>query len=339
MNEALALSAQITVGFVAIAILKSVILFFGLLTVAGNLVWIERRVLARLQHRIGPNRCGPFGTLQPVADVFKLFTKEESEPPFANRWLFYLAPVLIMATTMMSFGIIPFGESDWAVISDLNVAVLVFLALSSLGVYAVVLAGWSSNSKYSVIGGLRATAQMISYELSMALGVLGVVMMAGSFSLKQIVHAQYPLWFILLQPIGFIVFVISAAAESRRTPFDLPEAENELVAGFHTEYSSMKFAMFFLGEYVGMVLLSCIITLLYLGGWRGPWLPGPVWMLIKVCIIVFIFIWVRATFPRFRYDQLMKLGWQWLLPLSILNIIISALLGLAFPGLVPDAIR
>jgi NADH-quinone oxidoreductase subunit H len=315
-----------------IAFAKAAIIMFVLLTFAGYAVWIERRVLARLQHRVGPNRAGPFGFLQPAADVFKLLTKEESIPPFVDKVLFLAAPALIMITTMITFAIVPFGSSDWLVVSDANIGILVFLALSSLGVYSIVLAGWSSNSKYAVIGGLRATAQMISYELSMSMSVLAIVMMTGTLNLREIVHAQDRVWFIVPQILGFMIFMISIFAESRRVPFDLPEAENELVAGFHTEYSSMKFALFFLGEYVGMLLLSCIAVILYLGGWKGPGpaFLDPLWMLLKVSAIVFVFIWVRATFPRFRYDHLMELGWKWLMPLSILNLIITAVLSLAF---------
>lgn len=334
-----------TYEIVLAAVVKSLVMLFLLLTAAAYLVWAERRILARLQGRIGPNRAGWFGILQPAADLFKLLTKEDVDPPFSDKVLYYLAPAIVMFTTMLAFGIIPFGEQlsryDLFVVSDLNLGVLLFLALSSIGVYSVVFAGWSSNSKYSTLGGLRATAQMISYELSMSLSALAAVMLSGSFNLRDIVHAQHPLWFVVLSPLGFIVFLVSVAAESRRTPFDLPEAENELVAGYHTEYSSMKFAMFFLGEYVSVMLLSCLITIFYLGGWIGPgpvWL-GPLWMLIKILVLVFLFIWVRASYPRFRYDHLMELGWKWLIPLSILNLVITAAIALAFPGLIPHAVR
>lgn len=322
-----------------LALVKSGVLLGALLTFAAYAVWAERRLLGLMQGRPGPNRVGPFGLLQPLADVLKLFTKEETLPPFADRVLFLVAPALIMFTSMLTFAIVPFGEHDLFVITDANVGVLLFLAFSSLGVYSIVFAGWSSNSKYSVLGGLRATAQMISYELPMGLSALAVVMLAGSFSLQDIVRAQSPYYFILINPLGFMVFLVSVMAESRRTPFDLPEAENELVAGFHTEYSSMKFALFFLGEYVGVVLLSAIIAVFYLGGWHGPWIPGPHWMLLKTFALVFLFIWVRATMPRFRYDHLMTLGWKWLIPLSILNVIVTAALALLFPGLVPNAVR
>lgn len=319
------------------ALIQSAILLFVLLTLAAYAVLLERIVIARLQARVGPNRAGPFGLLQPLADLFKLLTKEDSRPPFVDKWLFTAAPMLIMVTTILSFAVIPMGLHPAWRLTDVNIAALIFLGLSSLGVYSIVLAGWSSNSKYATLGGLRATAQMISYELSMGMSVLACALMAGSFSLVDIVNAQRPFWFILLQPIGFVVFFIAIFAESRRTPFDLPEAENELVAGFHTEYSSMKFALFFLGEYVGVLLLSAMLALLYLGGWSGPWLPDPIWMCIKIFVLLFIFIWARATFPRFRYDHLMELGWKWLMPLSILNLVISAIVVLAFPDLIPNA--
>lgn len=320
-------------------LLKGAVVLFVLLTLAGYLVFVERKVIARLQHRVGPNRAGPWGLLQPLADVLKLLTKEESFPPFVNKVLFILAPAIITVTGLLGFAIVPIGNGPWYVIADMNLGVLFFLALSSLGVYSIVLAGWASNSKYAVLGGLRATAQMISYELSMAMSLLAVVLMAGSFQLSQIAKAQSPIWFIFLQPIGFFVFLTAMVAESRRTPFDIPEAENEIVAGFHTEYSSMKFALFFLGEYMGIVLLSFIISIAYLGGWSGPFASGPWWLFLKVAAFVFFFIWIRATYPRLRYDHLMELGWRYLLPLSILNLLLTALLALAFPGLVPHAVR
>ncbi len=316
-------------------LIKGAIVLFVLLTFAGYAVYIERKIIARLQHRVGPNRAGPFGLLQPLADVLKLLTKEESFPPFVNKVLFILAPAIITVTGLLGFAIIPFGNHPWLVIADLNLGLLLFLALSSLGVYSIVLGGWSSNSKYAVLGGLRASAQMISYELSMAMSLLGVVLMAGSFQLSQIAQAQSGIWYAFLQPIGFLVFLTAMVAESRRTPFDIPEAENEIVAGFHTEYSSMKFALFFLGEYMGIVLLSFIISIAYLGAWSGPFASGPWWLFLKVAFFVFFFIWIRATLPRLRYDHLMELGWKYLLPLSILNLLLTALLCLAFPSLAP----
>jgi len=324
---------------ILVTLVKGAIVLFTLLTLAGYAVYIERKIIARLQHRPGPNRAGPWGLLQPLADVLKLLTKEESFPPFVNKILFIIAPAIITITGLLGFAVIPLGDSPWLVIADLNLGLLLFLALSSLGVYSIVLAGWASNSKYAVLGGLRATAQMISYELSMATSLLAVVLMAGSFQLSQIARAQSPVWFIFLQPIGFLVFLTAMVAESRRTPFDIPEAENEIVAGFHTEYSSMKFALFFLGEYMGIVLLSFIISIAYLGGWSGPFASGPWWLFLKVAFFVFFFIWIRATYPRLRYDHLMLLGWRYLLPLSILNLLVTALLCLAFPSLAPHALR
>lgn len=323
---------------------KGIVIMSFIFGITGYIVLLERRVLARLQHRVGPNRARlwigkfkvPFINLHPIADVLKLLTKEDSLPPFANKVLFVMAPMIITITGLLGLGLIPYGNPDmnhWFALSDSNLGVLVFLALSSMAVYSIVLAGWSSNSKYAVIGGLRGTAQMISYELSMSLSLLAVVAMAGTLNLNDIVKAQGPLWFLALQPLGFFIFLISAVAESRRTPFDLPEAENELVAGFHTEYSSMKFALFFLGEYIGVLMLSAIIAILYLGGWQGPgpeWL-GPLWLILKVVALLFFFIWIRATYPRFRYDHLMELGWKVLIPLSLLNLVITIIIILVAP--------
>jgi len=321
-------------------ILKAVVVMGVIFSITGYIVWVERRVIAKLQHRVGPNRAGPFGLLQPLADVLKLLTKEDSLPPFVDKFLFTLAPAIITIVGLLGLGLIPWGDADrnhWYAIVNSNVGALLFLAFSSLGVYSIVLAGWSSNSKYAVIGGIRATAQMISYELSMSMSILAVILLAGTLNLNGIVKAQTPIWFIVLQPIGFIIFLISAVAESRRAPFDLPEAENEIVAGFHTEYSSMKFALFFLGEYIGVLMLSAIMSILYLGGWKGPFMDGPWWLLIKIVFIVFFFIWIRATYPRLRADKLMDLGWKWMIPLSVLNLLVTAALILLWPDLVPLA--
>lgn len=329
------------IGAAGLALVQIGVLLGALLSVAGYVVLLERKVIAWLQHRVGPNRAGPFGLLQPLADVLKLLTKEDFTPPFADRWLFIAAPGIIMVTSILSFAVIPFGADPRLVIADLSVGVLFFLALSSLGVYSIVLAGWSSNSKYAALGGLRATAQMISYELSMSLALLGVCVQAQTLSFNGIVEAQRGgMWFILLQPLGFVIFLVSVVAESRRAPFDMPEAENEIVAGFHTEYSSMKFAMFFLGEYVSVMLLSAVVATVYLGGYLGPNIPyvpvmleGPFYLLLKLSALVIFFIWLRATYPRFRYDHLMELGWKYLIPLAVLNLVIAALLALLFPGL------
>jgi NADH-quinone oxidoreductase subunit H len=321
-------------------VIKGAVIMGVIFNITGYIVWWERKVIARLQHRVGPNRAGPFGLLQPIADVLKLLFKEDSSPPFVDRFLFIAAPAIITIMGLLGLGLIPFGDvsqSHWYAVINSNVGILLFLAFSSLGVYSIVLAGWSSNSKYALIGGLRATAQMISYELSMSMSVLAVVMMAGTLNLNDIVKSQNNIWFVILQPLGFVVFLVSIIAESRRTPFDLPEAENELVAGFHTEYSSMKFALFFLGEYIGILMLSAVLSILYLGGWHGPGPDGPWWLFIKIFILLFFFIWIRATYPRFRYDHLMELGWKYLIPLSVLNLIITAVIVLAKPDLVPVA--
>lgn len=306
--------------------LQVLVLAAALLTLAGVLTWAERRVLGLLQDRLGPNRVGPFGILQPFADGVKLLTKEDWIPPFADRPVFVLAPAIVFVSALLGFGVIPFA--DGVVVSDLDVGLLFLLGMLSLGVYSIVLGGWASNSKFALLGALRAAAQLISYELPLGLALVGVMMLAGSFRLSAIVAAQRELWFIALQPVGFLIFLIAGVAEARRVPFDLPEAENELVAGFHTEYSGMKFALFFVGEYVEIVLISAAITVLFLGGWHGPVLPPPVWFALKTGLFVFVFFWVRAILPRLRYDQLMTLSWKLLLPLALVNILVSGALAL-----------
>lgn len=293
----------------------------ALLTVAPLLVWVERRLLARFQNRRGPNRVGPFGILQTAADAIKLLTKEDWIPPFADPVPYVIAPLILVVSVLGAFVVVPFGDSG--AIADLNIGVLYFLALSSIGVYSIMLAGVASNSKYAFLGAVRAVAQMISYELAMGLSLAGVVLLAGSFSLQDIVRAQVGLPFIVLQPVAFGVFLIAGLAELKRAPFDLPEAENEIVAGFHTEYSSMKFALFFLGEYMAMILIGSIATVAFLGGGSGPLLPPVAWFAIKVAMFVYLFIWIRATLPRLRYDHLMALGWKVLLPLALLNLMIT----------------
>lgn len=290
-----------------------------LLALATVLTWIERRLLGLWQDRHGPNRVGPGGMFQAVADGIKILFKQDWIPPFADRGVFILAPAIGMMTVLLSFAVIPITMGT-GIAGDLNVGLLFILAMMGLGVYAVVLAGWSSNSKFALLGGMRAAAQMISYEVFMGLSLLGVVMMAGSFSLHDIVTAQADLWFIIPQCLGFGVFLLAGIAETHRLPFDLPEGENELGAGFHTEYSGMKFGMFFIAEYAGIVLVSSLVTTLYLGGWRGPLLPPAVWFMIKTGGMVAFFILLRASLPRPRYDQLMALGWKVLLPLSLLNV-------------------
>jgi NADH-quinone oxidoreductase subunit H len=298
------------------------------LNLAALLIWLERRLLALWQDRYGPNRVGPFGLLQSLADMIKIFFKEDWIPPFADKAVFVLAPAIIVVTVLLTFAVIPFAPSF--VVANLNIGVLFFLGLSSLGVYSVVLAGWSSDSKYSLLGGLRAAAQMLSYEVFMGLAMMGAVVMAGSFNLSDIVEAQRHLWYVIPQFLGFVLFFIAGIAETRRLPFDLPEAESELVAGFHSEYSGMKFGMFFVGEYMGIILISCMITLLYLGGWLGPWLPSGLWFAIKVFLLICFFILLRAASPRPRFDQLMAWGWKIMLPLALANLLVTGAVVLAF---------
>jgi NADH-quinone oxidoreductase subunit H len=304
---------------------RYLIILFGVLiaamSAAAGLIWLERRLLGVWQDRYGPNRVGPFGLLQVLADMIKIFTKEDWIPPFADKPVFILAPAVIIVTILMSYAVIPFTSSIH--VSDLNIGLLFFLAMSSLGAYSVALAGWSSNSKYSLLGGLRASAQMLSYEVFMGLSLVGVVMMAKSFNLRDIVNAQKDVWFVIPQFLGWLIFMIAGVAETHRLPFDLPEAESELVAGYHAEYSGMKFGMFFVGEYLGIVLISSMIVTLFFGGWLGPVLPPLVWFLIKVFVFICGFILLRATLPRPRYDQLMALGWKVLLPLALLNLLVT----------------
>jgi NADH-quinone oxidoreductase subunit H len=302
-------------------------ILIGALTIASGLIWLERRLLALWQDRYGPNRVGPFGLLQVLADMIKIFFKEDWIPPFADRLLFVIAPAITVVTVLMSFAVLPVAPG--IVIAKLNIGLLFFLGMSSLGVYSVVLAGWSSNNKYSLLGALRAAAQMFGYEVFMGLSLMGVVLQAGSFDLAQIVEAQRHLWFIVPQFLGFVLFLIAGLAETRRIPFDLPEAESELVAGYHSEYSGMKFGMFFVGEYLGIVLISSLIAVLFLGGWRGPLLPHLIWFLLKVFVLIAFFILVRASLPRPRFDQLMSWGWKLMLPLSLVNVVVTGAIVLA----------
>jgi NADH-quinone oxidoreductase subunit H len=294
-------------------------LLIGVLSVAALLIWVERRGLALLQDRLGPNRVGPLGLGQPLADMVKIMLKEDWIPPQADRAVFVLAPMLVLGGTLATFAVVAVGPG--LAIADLNVGLLAFLALSSLGVYGVTLAGWSSNNKYSLLGALRAASQMVSYEVFMGLALAGVVLMAGSFNLTEIVEAQRRVWFCVPQAAGLAIFLVAALAETRRLPFDLPEAENELVAGYHVEYSGMKFAMFFVGEYVGITLIAALVTTFYLGGWLGPWLPPVAWFLIKTAAVVCGFIVLRAAVPRPRFDQVTTLGWQVCLPLALANLL------------------
>lgn len=314
-----------------IMMVKIAAVFGMMLLSVSYLTWLERKVLGDIQVRLGPMRVGPHGLLQPIADGLKLLFKEEIVPQAASRTLYLLAPAFALIPAFISFAVIPFGDQVQLfgqtidlVIADVNIGLLYVFGVASLGVYGPVLGGWASNNKYALLGALRSSAQMISYELSMGLSVVGVVMLSQSLSLVQIVEAQASMWFIVLQPIGFLVFLICAVAETNRAPFDLPEAETELVAGFHVEYSSMKFAMYFMAEYAHIITVSAMATTLFLGGWRGPWLPPVVWFLAKLSLFIFLFIWLRGTLPRFRYDQLMQFGWKVLLPVALVNIMVTA---------------
>ncbi len=294
------------------------VVLFVLMSVAAGLIWLERRLLALWQDRYGPNRVGPFGVLQVLADMIKVLSKEDWVPPFADKGVFIIAPTIIMMTTLLSFAIVPFAPGMRVV--DLNIGVLFFLAMVALTAYSVALSGWASNSKYSLLGGLRALAQMISYEVFMGLSMMGVVMLAGSFDLSKIVEAQRKIWFVIPQFLGFISFFIASIAEAHRLPFDLPESESELVAGFHVEYSGMKFGMFFVGEYIAITLVSALMTTMFLGGWLGPVLPPLAWFIIKTFALICVFILLRAALPRPRYDQLTELAWKVMLPVTLLNL-------------------
>ena len=304
-------------------ILRQLLIIAGVLaavlTVSAGLIWLERRLLALWQDRYGPNRVGPFGLMQVVADMIKIFFKEDWIPPFADRPVFVVAPALLVVTVLMSFAVVPFAPG--IVVSDLNVGVLFFLAMTALGVYSVVLGGWSSNNKYALLGAVRATAQMLSYEVFMGLALMGVVILADSFNLSDIVAAQKHLWFCIPQFPALVIFIIAGFAETHRLPFDLPEAESELVAGFHSEYSGIKFGLFFVGEYLGITLISAMIVVFFFGGWLGPVLPPLVWFVVKTFAFICGFILLRASLPRPRYDQLMGLAWKVLLPLALLNLV------------------
>jgi NADH-quinone oxidoreductase subunit H len=328
--------------FIIISIIKSLAVIGVLLTAVAYSVWLERKVSARIQNRWGPTRVGPFGLLQPLADGVKFIFKEDLTQPHVYKPLYIAAPMISLVFAITSISVIPFGNwvdvGPWGTylqITDLNIGLLVVLGITSMGVYGVALAGWSSNNKYSLLGGLRASAQMISYEVSLGLALVGVLIIAGSLSLRDIVEAQRHLhWNIFFQPVAFFIYLISAYAETNRTPFDLPEAESELVAGYHTEYSAMKFAMFFMAEYANMVTVACLATLMFFGGWLGPVFGPPilqmilpvVWFCLKVFFFMFLYVWVRWTLPRFRYDQLMAFGWKVLLPLAVANIVVTALI-------------
>jgi len=309
---------------------KGLVILFGMVIVAALLIWIERRLLGLWQDRYGPNRVGPFGSLQVVADMVKIFFKEDWIPPFVDKPTFIMAPMIAMGTLMLAFMLIPVTPT-WGVAPDLSIGVLFFFAIAGLEVYAVMLGGWSSNSKYSLLGGLRSAAQMVSYEVFMGLALMGVVMQTGSFALSDIVAAQKDLWFIVPQFFGFCTFALAGIAVVHRHPFDLPEAEQELAAGYHTEYSGMKFGMFMVAEYIGVVLISALLVTLFFGGWQGPVLPPIVWFVLKTAFFVILFILLRAALPRPRYDQVMAGGWKFCLPLAVINMLVTAAFVLSNP--------
>lgn len=315
---------------IVIGVIKALVLLIGLVLVGAWMIWVERRLLGLWQDRWGPNRVGPLGLGQVVADMVKIFFKEDWIPPFVDKPVFIVAPFVAIVTMLLGFAIVPVAPG-WR-IANLNIGILYFLAMASLAVYAVMLGGWSSNSKYALLGALRSAAQMVTYEVFMGLAVMGVVMQAGSFSLDRIVAAQKNLWFVIPQFIGFCLFSLAGIAATHRSPFDLPEAEQELAAGFHTEYSGMKFGMFFVGEYVGVVVVSALIVTLFFGGWQGPWLPPFIWFAIKTSIFLVLFILLRAALPRPRYDQLMEAGWKFCLPLALLNLLVTGAIVLLQSG-------
>lgn len=323
--------------FFIVTLVKIFLVIFTLLTACAYSTYMERKVLGHMQHRVGPSYAGPFGLLQPLADGIKLIFKEDIVPDRVERITFALAPVVSFIPAMLVFAVIPFS-SDFdlfglfpsptkGVLSDLSIGVLFIFAVTSVGVYGLVLAGWSSGSKYSLLGGIRSSAQMISYEVGYGLSIVGVVLVANTLSLTELVSLQSGSlfnWFIFKQPLGFMIYIVCAIAETNRAPFDLAEAESELVAGYHTEYSSMRFSMFFISEYANMLAVSAVAVTLFFGGWAGPILPPIIWFLLKIFAFMFFYIWLRATFPRFRYDQLMEFGWKVLFPLALLNIMVTA---------------
>ncbi len=314
-------------------VVKNIVVVLVLMGFVAYTTLLERKLLGRLQVRPGPNRVGPFGLLQPIADGVKSFFKEDIIPDEADKTLYVLAPGICLFTALSMFAVVPFGDTVTIlgrqiklVIADLDTGLLYLLALATLGEYGVVLGGWASGNKYGVLGALRAAAQMISYEVALGLAVIGTIILAGSLNLGDIVSAQQGMWFIVKYPFGFIFYLVAGLAEINRTPFDMPESESELACGFNIEYSSMKFATFMIAEYAHMFTVAAIVTTLFLGGWMGPWLPGPIWFLIKVFAVIFFFIWERGTYPRLRYDHIMQFGWKVLLPLTLLNVVVTAAL-------------
>jgi NADH-quinone oxidoreductase subunit H len=332
--------------FLVVPLIKIVVILLCLILLAAYLTWFERKLLAYIQIRVGPNRVWPRGWLQAIADALKLFVKEDITPTKAHRFVYLLAPVLIIAPALVVFSVIPFGPTDTFRLTDVNIALLLILGISSVGVYGIILGGWASNNKFSLMGGLRSAAQLISYEVPMGFSVVTVLLMAGSLSLVQIVEAQRRMgvWFVFPGAIAFFIYFVCGVAETNRNPFDLPEAESELVAGFHTEYSGMSFAFFFLAEYANMVVISSLATLLFLGGWLPPfptllapmwaspalsWIPPIAWFVVKMAAFLFVYIWFRGTFPRFRYDQLMNIGWKIMIPTGMAAVVVNAILGMA----------
>ena len=321
-----------TLFFLVESVVKCIVVIGCLLTFFAYLTLAERRLLGRIQIRRGPNRVGPFGLFQPIADGIKALTKEDMVPAQADKAVFVMGPMIAVFAALAMFAVIPFGgtvhilgRAVKLVIGDVDIGILFIFAFATLGEYGIVLGGWSSGSKYGVLGALRAAAQMISYETSLGLIVIGTVILAGSLRLTDIVEAQRHMWFVVYQPFAFLLYLVAGLAEINRTPFDMPESESELACGFNVEYSSMKFALYFMAEYVHMIVVASLVTTLFLGGWLGPFLPGPLWFFIKVCVVIFFFIWERGTFPRLRYDQIMQLGWKILLPLALANVVVTAL--------------
>jgi NADH-quinone oxidoreductase subunit H len=334
------------IDYVVVPVVQIAILLVGLLTAVAYLVLLERKVQAWVQVRLGPMRVGPHGLLQPVADIVKLLLKEDITPARADKWIYTLAPIIVLVPALIVFAVIPFGEDmhlfGWRIplyIADLNVGLLYIVAVASLGIYGTILGGWSSNSKYPLLASLRASAQLISYEVAVTMTLVSMILMSGSLSMVDIVRAQQAqgVWFVFLQPVAFFIYFVGGLAETNRAPFDLPEAEQELVGGFHTEYSGMRFALFFLAEYANMIVISAIAATLFWGGWLRPfpgvsWLgfldlaPGWAWFIAKTFVFLYVFLWVRATLPRYRYDQLMRLGWKVLIPLAIANLVVTATL-------------
>jgi len=321
--------------FIILIIAKVIVVYLAVLTGCAYATWLERKALGHLQHRMGPSYTGPFGLLQPLADGVKLIFKEDVVPSQAERVFLTVAPMIAFIPGFMAFAVIPigppielFGYTIPLTISDLNIGILFILATTSLGVYGVALAGWSSGSKYSLLGGIRSSAQMISYEVAYGLSLVPILMIGGTLSLNELVAQQSSVfdWYVFKNPVAFLIFWICAVAETNRAPFDMAEAESELVGGYHTEYSSMRFSMFFIGEYANMLTVSAVAATIFFGGWNGPFLPGPLWLIIKVICFMFLYIWIRATFPRVRYDQLMSIGWKALFPIALLNVLVTGII-------------